>query len=89
MPKVATSATEALRYLWEETFFSDWKKMNAIEQHLAKRGNHFSPPELAMALKRAHYLTRRGKPRKYEYIQKHPFSHDAKELLKPHKRTLS
>ncbi len=49
------------------------KKKAPIEESLAKRGNHFSDPELGMALKRAGHLTRRGKRGSYEYIQKYPF----------------
>ncbi len=71
--RVATSATAALGHLWEEGFFRTWKKKAAIDVHLAKRGNHFSAPELGMALMRARFLTRKGSHGKYEYIQKHPF----------------
>jgi len=71
--KIAKTATQALNILWEEKFFTSWRKFGAIEEHLAKRGNHFSVPELGMALKRAKHLTRRGKHGGYEYIQKHPF----------------
>ncbi len=71
--KIAKTATQALAILWEEGFLRSWKKRGAIEVHLAKRGNHFSGPELGMALKRAKHLTRRGKHGSYEYIQKHPF----------------
>ena len=71
--KVAKTATEALKILWEEGFFKAWRKIGVIEQHLAKRGNHFSAPELGMALKRAKHLTRKGKQKSYEYIQKYPF----------------
>jgi hypothetical protein len=71
--RVAKSATEALRILWEEGFFHGWKKKGVIEDNLAKRGNHFSGAELGMALKRAKHLTRRGKPGTYEYVQKYPF----------------
>ena len=49
------------------------KKVAAIVDRLAKRGNNFSAPELGMALKRAKHLTRHGKRTNYEYIQKHPF----------------
>jgi len=70
---VAKTATEALKYLWEEGFFRAWKKKGAIEENLAKRGNHFSDAELGMALKRAKHLTRRGKRGSYEYIQKYHF----------------
>jgi hypothetical protein len=71
--KIARTATQALSILWEEGFFKNWKKKAGIEEHLAKRGNNFSGPELGMALKRARHLTRRGKHGTYEYIQKHPF----------------
>jgi hypothetical protein len=71
--RAATTATGALKILWEEGFFHTWKKMASIEENLAKRGNHFSASELGMALKRAKHLTRRGKRRNYEYIQKYPF----------------
>ena len=71
--RVATSATAALLHLWEESFFRTWKKKAAIDVHLAKRGSHFSAPELGMALMRARFLTRRGSHGKYEYIQRHPF----------------
>lgn len=74
--RVAITATEALKILWEEGFFRGWKKKVAIEQSLGKRGNHFSDAELGMALKRAKHLTRRGKRGSYEYIQKHPFVTD-------------
>ncbi|MCI0352390.1 MAG: hypothetical protein L0Z53_23480 [Acidobacteriales bacterium] len=77
MPKsrtrVAKTATEALRILWEDGFFRTWKKSPAVVERLAKRGNNFSGPELGMALKRARHLTRRGKAGSFEYIQKYPF----------------
>ncbi len=71
--KVAKTATEALKILWEVGFFRAWKKKAPIVDTLAKRGNNFSDPELGMALKRANHLTRRGKRGNYEYIQKYPF----------------
>ena len=71
--RASTTATEALKILWEEGFFHSWKKMASIEENLGKRGNHFSNSELGMALNRATHLTRRGKRRNYEYIQKFPF----------------
>lgn len=74
LSRVARSATEALQHLWEEGFFRAARQGAAIDSHLAKRGNHFSPPELGMALKRARYLTRRGKRGTYAYIQKHPYT---------------
>jgi len=81
--KIAKTATEALIVLWEEDFLTTWKKISAIEEHLAKRGNHFSPAELGMALRRARHLTRRGRRTAYEYIQKHPF--DPEDSIKAKK----
>ena len=72
--RIAKTATEALKMLWEEGFFRSWRKVGNIEVTLSKMGHHFSDPELGMALKRSLYLTRRGKRRNYEYIQKYPFS---------------
>ena len=77
--RAATSATEALKILWEENFFHVWKKVGPIEDVLAKRGNHFTDAELGMALNRAKHLTRRGKRRHYEYIQKYPYAIAAPE----------
>lgn len=42
-------------------------------ENFAKRHHHFSDQELSMALKRAKYLTRKGKRTNYEYIQKYPY----------------
>lgn len=76
--RLAKSATAALAHLWEEGFFRTWRKKAALDVHLAKRGNHFSAPELGMALMRARFLTRKGGQGKYEYIQKHPFVREEK-----------
>jgi hypothetical protein len=72
--KIAKTATEALKILWEDNFFRDWKKKAGIVASLAKKGNHFSDAELGMALMRAKHLTRRGPRGSYEYIQKYPFA---------------
>ncbi len=74
--RVAKTATEALKILWEDSFFSGWKKSSAVVEYLGKKGNHFSDAELGMALMRAKHLTRRGKRGNYEYIQKYPFVAD-------------
>jgi len=79
--KIAKTATEVLKILWEGGFFKERKKYKQIEEHLAKMPNggyHFLSAELATALKRAKYLTRRGGMGNYEYIQKHPFINDVK-----------
>ncbi len=70
---VARTATEALGMLWRNGFFRTKQTQPKIVAHLAKAGHNFEGPELGMALKRARYLTRRGKRGSYEYIQKYPF----------------
>jgi hypothetical protein len=71
--KIARTPAESLKLLWGKKFFKTWKKYSQIVQYLSTAGYHFSTPELGMALKRAKYLTRRGRRGNYEYIQKHPF----------------
>jgi hypothetical protein len=70
---VAKTATESLKLLWENGFFRGWKDKAVIDAALSKKGNHFSDPELGMALKRAKHLTRKGKRGSYKYIQKYPY----------------
>jgi hypothetical protein len=74
--RVAKTATEALKILWQDSFFHSWKRKPAVVENLGKKGNHFSDAELGMALMRAKHLTRRGKRGNYEYIQKYPFVAD-------------
>jgi hypothetical protein len=71
--RVAKTATEALKILWEDAFFTSWKQKGEVVEALAKEGNHFSDAELGMALMRANHLTRRGKRGHYGYIQKYKF----------------
>jgi hypothetical protein len=71
--RVAKTATEGVKILWEDKFFREWKKMGAVEKALASRENHFPRAALDMALKRAKHLTRRGTTGNYEYIQQYPY----------------
>lgn len=71
--KIAKTATESLKILWQEGFFKTRQKNQKIVDRLAKEGNYFSSAELGMALKRAKYLTCMGKRGNYEYIQKYPY----------------
>jgi hypothetical protein len=71
--KVTKSSTESIRILWEKGFYKDLKSYPDTVKQLGKLGYNFSSSELGMALKRAKYLTRRGKRGNYEYIQKYPF----------------
>lgn len=70
--KSANSATEALEILWKEGFFKSWSYFKDVSQELGSRGNNFTKPELGLALKRANFLTRRGKHGSYEYVQRAP-----------------
>lgn len=79
--RIAQTATEALKLLWERDFFVSWRKWQSIVEGLAKLGNHFSDPELGMALKRARHLTRRGSKGSYEYIQKFQYDPDEPSAL--------
>ncbi len=83
--KVAKTPTEALRTLWQEGFFKEWRRLSEITAYLAKKGNNFPPPDLGMALKAAKHLTRRGKRGSYEYIQKYPY-HEEKIRTKVKKK---
>lgn len=75
---IATTATEGLKVLWKEKFFEKARKVQEIVENFARRHHHFSDAELMMALKRAKYLTRKGKRGSYEYIQKHPYVEEIK-----------
>ncbi len=78
--KIAKTATEGLIILWSEKFFEKFRKVSDIVENFSKRHHHFSDAELGMALKRASYLTRKGKRGSYEYIQKHPYVEEEKNV---------
>jgi len=71
--KIAKTATEALKILWEEGVFSKWMKIAAVVEELSKKEYHFPLTNVNMALQRAPYLTCKGKRGSYEYIQKYPY----------------
>ncbi len=70
--KSANSSPEALEILWKEGFFKAWHNFKDVCEELGKRGNNFSKPELAKALKSADFLTRRGSQGSYQYAQRIP-----------------
>jgi hypothetical protein len=71
--RVAKTATEGVKILWEEKFFRTWQKMGAVVVALAKRENNFPKGVLGKALERAGYLMRKGKKGTFEYIQRYPY----------------
>jgi len=75
---IAKTATEGIKALWSEQVFKKFRKVSDIVDIFSKRHHHFTHAELGMALKRAKYLTRRGKRGNYEYIQKHPYVEERK-----------
>jgi hypothetical protein len=76
---IAKTATEGLKILWSEKFFEKYRTMADIVENFSKRHHHFTDAELGMALKRASYLTRKGKKFSYEYIQKHPYAEEKED----------
>lgn len=71
--KIVISPTDRLQHLWKQGVFKVGKKIAEIDMLLAKDGYNFTSAELSMALKRAPYLTRKGKKGGYIYIQKGPY----------------
>lgn len=71
--KIAKTAPDALKILWKEKVFLKPKDVNIIEAELEKRGYNFTDKNLMMALRAAKFLTRKGQPGSYSYVQKYPF----------------
>jgi hypothetical protein len=71
--RVAKTATEGVKVLWERKFFRTLQKLGVVEKALAKFDNNFPRASLDMALKRAPFLMRRGTPGNYGYIQQYPY----------------
>ena len=71
--KIAKTTTDALKILWGKKYFLESRSVDAVRKDLASRGYNFGDKTLMNALKKADFLTRKGKPGKYEYIQKYPF----------------
>ncbi len=76
--KIAKSAPDALKILWREKVFLKPKNVKTIESELEKRGYNFTDKNLMMALKSAKFLTRKGEPGNYSYVQKHPYTEEHK-----------
>jgi hypothetical protein len=77
---IAKTATEGIRVLWSDKFFEKYRNVSDIIEALSKRHHHFAHAELGMALKRAKFLTRKGKRGNYEYIQKYPYVAEEKNV---------
>ena len=77
--KIVKTPSEAIKILWKEGIFLNPKKLYEVKKELEKKGYNFSDPSISMALKRAKYLTKRGKRGSYTYVQKHPYIDEEKD----------
>jgi len=66
----SNGVTEVINTLWRKGFFRDSKKIGEINMRLNSLGENPPPSSLSSALKRAKFLTRKGKPGALVYIQK-------------------
>lgn len=66
------NSTEVLRLLWQEEFFAKAKSLSEISEHMSARGFNPQAGGLSMALKRATFLSKKGKRGKFVYLQVAP-----------------
>jgi hypothetical protein len=71
--EIATKPSQAIRLLWKGKVFLKPKSLAEVMQELEKRGYNFTLQAVDMRLKGSKYLTRKGSPGDYKYVQKYPF----------------
>jgi hypothetical protein len=76
--KIAKTAPDALKILWEAKFFVNAKSQKDVEEELHKRGYNFGDAT-RKALERANFLLVEGKYGEKKFIQKHPFIEEYKD----------
>ncbi len=64
------SIPDHLKYFWQQGFFKQEASFDSVMKYLDSVGSHPTPQALNSALSRAKFLTKRGKPGNYRYIQK-------------------
>jgi acetolactate synthase small subunit len=72
----ASSCKEAVEKLWREGWFSKPRRLSEVYEELSRRGFNFDRSAISHALSslvREGVLTRMGRERRYEYIQKIPY----------------
>jgi hypothetical protein len=74
--EIAKTAPDALKLLWKNKFFLEFKDFKKIKEELSKMGYNFTDENLLMALKNLNFLTRNGSKGNYSYIQKHPYTEE-------------
>jgi len=62
------NCSKAIESLWKEKVFSQPKRISEVKKELTARGYNFSDPTIAMALKSAVYLIRKGKRGDFSYV---------------------
>lgn len=76
MKRASESASDLLKGLWQESFFTEKKGLTEISDALAAKGYHVSDSNLGTALMRAvkngGFLMRLKDFGKWKYVQKHP-----------------
>ena len=73
----ASSCKEAVEKLWKEGWFQRARRLSEVYDELSRRGFNFDRSAISHALSsltREGILTRLGRERKYEYIQKIPYT---------------
>lgn len=73
----ASSCKEAVEKLWREGWFKKPRRLSEVYEELSRRGFNFDRSAISHALSsltKEGILTRMGKERKYEYVQKIPYT---------------
>ena len=74
-PPRAETCKSIIQRLWEENWFSYKRGLSEVHSEMARRGFHYDRTAVAHALidlVKDGILTRKGKPRRYQYAQKRP-----------------
>jgi len=73
----ASTCKEAVENLWRDGWFEKPRRLSEVYEELSRRGYNFDRSAISHALSsltREGVLTRFGKERKYQYIQKIPYT---------------
>jgi len=71
--RVTKTPTTELPAIWERGFFKEWRSAGEVSTEFSKSGCHFSASAVSNALKRASFITRRGKGSNIRYAKTYPF----------------
>ncbi|HEX7320330.1 MAG TPA: hypothetical protein VF399_08235 [bacterium] len=70
--KIAKTAPDALKILWQNKFFIKGKTLNEVEEELHNKGYNFGDAT-RKALERADFLLSQGKRGDRKFLQKYPY----------------